>query len=445
MVRIFLTRCVLGACLALPLVSCARQGTDPPLRGTPVLEQTTADSYTAAGAEAPPQSRRLHLARLGVDGWHERGQQGEGIKVAILDSGFRGYRDFLGKGLPARVQGRSFRNDHNLEARDSQHGILCGEVIHALAPRAELLLANWEPDCPAAFLQAVRWARSQGARILSCSVIMPSWSDGEGGGTVHATLEELLGSGQLPGDLLCFASAGNTAQRHWRGPYCPTRDGRHQWDAGQVHNVLYPWGRERVAVELYGGTRAPIILEVYDRETGELVGKDRLQADASSQCGQAVVRFEPEPAAVYHICVRGPRPDAMPQDDHFHLVVLGGNLERATSQGSIPFPADGARVMAVGAVDATGQRTSYSSCGPNSRRPKPDFVAPVPFPSLCRERPFSGTSAAAPQAAALAALFWSQQPQWTAAQVSAAMRAAARDLGPAGHDFETGHGLIRLP
>ena len=60
-------------------------------------------------------------------------------------------------------------------------------------------------------------------------------------------------------------------------------------------------------------------------------------------------------------------------------------------------------------------------------------------------RPFTGTSAAAPQAAGLAALVWSRHPDWTAAQVQEALRTAARDLGPAGHDFETGYGLIHLP
>jgi len=69
----------------------------------------------------------------------------------------------------------------------------------------------------------------------------------------------------------------------------------------------------------------------------------------------------------------------------------------------------------------------------------------VPFPSQCRLRPFSGTSAAAPQAAALAALLWSRQPSASAGQITAAMHTAALDLGPRGHDCETGYGLIRLP
>src|SRR5262249_40822677 len=152
--------------------------------------------------------------------------------------------------LPAHVTVRSFRKDGNMEARDSQHGVLCGEVIHALAPEAELLLANWENDRPEQFLEAVRWARAQGARIISCSVIMPSWSDGEGAGEVHQKLTQLLGPGEKPDDLLMFASAGNPAQRHWGGLFRDAGAGLHDWGQGQKENVLTPWGGERVSVEL---------------------------------------------------------------------------------------------------------------------------------------------------------------------------------------------------
>ena len=98
------------------------------------------------------------------------------------------------------------------------------------------------------------------------------------------------------------------------------------------------------------------------------------------------------------------------------------------------------------ADEGKGRRQSYSSCGPNGFCAKPDLCAVVPFPSAWRpEQAFSGTSAAAPQAAALAALVWSRNGDWTAAEVSRALRRSARDLGPAGHDFETGYGLLCLP
>ena len=94
---------------------------------------------------------------------------------------------------------------------------MCAEVIHAIAPDAELIFANWEPDQPETFIAAARWCREQGARVVSCSIIMPAWSDGEGGGAVHRELAEIFGNGQKPADLLGFACAGNLAPRHWGG------------------------------------------------------------------------------------------------------------------------------------------------------------------------------------------------------------------------------------
>lgn len=432
---------VFGLSLALRLL-----GGDPRLLVALKAAETPASSVQEATPESavipyadPLRARLQQLARLGVDRWHAAGYRGRGIKIAILDTGFRGYRTFLGRALPDQVMVHSFRSDGDLEAKDSQHGILCGEVLHALAPDAELLLANWEPDRSDQFLAAVRWARQQGATILSCSLIMPSWSDGEGGGAVHAELAQLLGNGGDPGDLLCFASAGNTAQRHWSGLFRDAGHGFHEWQAGQETNELTPWGKERISVEFCWQTKADYDLFVYDRSTDAEVA--RSSARNGSSRSSAVARFVPEPHHTYGIRIRLARGPAGP----FHLAVLGAGLQFANPKGSIPFPADGPQVIAVGAVSVDGERMLYSSCGPNSPQPKPDLVAAVPFASLWRTRPFSGTSASAPQAAALAALWWSRHPEWTAAQVRRALYSSARDLGPPGHDYETGYGLITLP
>jgi subtilisin family serine protease len=381
-----------------------------------------------AGAAAP----EALLARLGADRWHEAGRRGGGVKVAVLDTGFRGWRDHLGRALPTRVAARSFRTDGGLEARDSQHGIRCGEVVHAIAPDAELLFATWEPDRPDRFLEAVAWARQQGAKVVTCSVIMPAWSDGEGGGAVHAELAR-----RLDGALM-FASAGNTARRHWSGPFQGGAGGWHEWRAGQTENLLLPWDESRVSVELCGPPGARYEVRVTDEAGGEVgtssgfVGPDR-------SC--VAVRFQPLSGATYRVRVRLLEGKPGP----FHLVALGAHLEASTTAGSIPFPGDGPEVIAVGAVTAGGERLDYSSCGPNRSAPKPDCVACVPFPTAGRERPFSGTSAAAPQAAALAALVWSRHPDWTAGRVRRELMRGCRDLGPPGHDAETGFGLVRLP
>jgi subtilisin family serine protease len=336
---------------------------------------------------------------------------------------------------------RSFRKDGDLEARASQHGILCGEVLHTLAPEAELLLANWEPNDAPSFLDAIRWARQEGAAIITCSVIVPSWSDGEGGGEVNQAIARIVGDGKQPGDVLLFASAGNLAERHWCGRFRPNAHGRHQWVDGQTRNGLTPWATDRVAVELYGPGADECELQVRDAQTGQLV-EDNTPGDTPID-HQRAVRFTPQPRHKYVITLQG-RKDATITKQPFHLVALGGALVYSSSRSSIACPADGPGALAIGAVDSRGQRLSYSSCGPNSPLPKPDFVAAVPFPSSWREQPFSGTSAAAPQAAGIAAVVWSGHHDWTAHQVRDALRRSAVDLGPPGHDCDTGYGLIRL-
>ncbi len=435
-----LRRGILALLLVVPACS------HPPQSPTQLSEQNAQDLVAEPRLEEPALERRIHLGRLGVQRWHDAGIRGEGITVCVLDSGFRNLQSQLGKSLPARVRTRSFRRDRSFEARDSQHGLLCAEIIHALAPRADLLLANWDTDSPQSFLDAVRWAKTQGAKIVTCSLIMPSWSDGEGGGEIHRELQQILGKGDGAADMLFFASAGNTAQRHWCGTFSPTETGWHCWNAdGDTENLLTPWGTERVAVELYGPTTAPFVVEVAEDGSGSLVGRAQLEPDATRTTGRAIVRFEPAEGKQYHIKVRCL--DARPtiRQEAFHLVTLGSSLHQTTARGSIPFPGDGAGVIAVGAVDAQGRRASYSSCGPNSRRPKPDFTALVPFPSFARNRPFSGTSAAAPQGAGLAAILWSNQPDASASLIRDALKLSALDLGPPGHDIETGHGLLRLP
>src|SRR5262245_26022886 len=79
-------------------------------------------------AESSPPARDhvaldRHLTNLGVKPWHKQGIQGAGVKIAILDGGFRGYRDCLSQSLPHSVTVKSFRRDGRLEARDSTHGI----------------------------------------------------------------------------------------------------------------------------------------------------------------------------------------------------------------------------------------------------------------------------------------------------------------------------------
>lgn len=414
-------------------------------------EPNTAQVVESGGEEAPStgqstaqttryQERTDHLTRIGVHRWHTAGYRGQGVTIALLDRGFRGYRAFLGTLLPAQVVTRSFRDDGDLEAHNGQHGLLCAEVLHAIAPDARLLFADWDQSRPDSFLAAVRWAREQGASIISSSVVTPSWSDGEGGGTIHQELAHILGLGDHRGDVLCFASAGNMRDRHWAGTFKDGGQGFHEWIASHTDNDLSPWGEELVCVEMYGRGTAEYELSVSDSKTEREVDKVVTTIDAAGR-NSAAIRFIPVKDHTYKVRIRklhgGPTA--------FHIATTRASLNYTTEGSNVCFPADGPEVVAMGAVDREGHRRWYSACGPNSPSLKPDLVATIPFPLLCREQTFGGTSAAAPQAAALAALWLSRYPAWTPAKVRTALQANAQDLGPTGPDVEMGYGLIRLP
>jgi hypothetical protein len=107
-------------------------------------------------------------------------------------------------------------------------------------------------------------------------------------------------------------------------------------------------------------------------------------------------------------------------------------------------------VISLGAIDALDLGTNdiepYSSCGPtNDGRTKPDAVA-IDHVSVTGDggfgSPFSGTSAAAPHAGAIAALVLQCNPSLTRSGLHDALLNNAVDLGAAGTDNVFGHGRL---
>src|SRR5438067_2267097 len=96
-------------CFAVAPVLLALAGIGPTAavpKAGPRPEPRRADVHAPLPGNSTAYLREQLFAGLGVDRWHRAGWRGQGVKVAILDSGFRDYRGFLGKALPTAITAR---------------------------------------------------------------------------------------------------------------------------------------------------------------------------------------------------------------------------------------------------------------------------------------------------------------------------------------------------
>ncbi len=115
------------------------------------------------------------------------------------------------------------------------------------------------------------------------------------------------------------------------------------------------------------------------------------------------------------------------------VVVISAGNSGNSSWGIITAPSDADSVLAVGAVNRSGDYVSFSSRGNLSDpRTKPDVVAVGSGTALCNTSGFastsSGTSFSAPLVSGMAAGFWQANPHLTAIEVLTCIRKS-------GHQF----------
>ncbi|NOR14359.1 MAG: S8 family serine peptidase [Candidatus Aminicenantes bacterium] len=393
--------------------------------------------------------------RTGADLWQGlvayRGG-GQAAKVCVLDVGFQGYETLLGTELPASTEAVSFRADGDIEA-NNPHGTACAEIVHDMAPNAQLVLVNFGTDVEQH--KAVEWLVSSGVEIISYSSGWLSAGAGDGTGPIC----EDVNTAQKAG-ILWISAAGNSAERHWQEKF---RDKNgNDWhdfsrsfkDEGEFF-AFYVEKNEKFSIWLnwddwgswdgssYSGSEGnDYDLYLYNADFNEIASSKNKQTKGALP----IEGISQKPKARGWRYIRVHKRSA-PRDCRLELFFTGAkDLEHVNPYGSLNVPADSPYALAVGATSWVDDDFHvYTSRGPTSDgRIKPDLVAPSGVSTETYGKyGFYGTSASAAHVAGAVALLM-EKSLYSMVQILEILSSRALDLGPDGKDNLYGQGRLKL-
>jgi subtilisin family serine protease/flagellar basal body-associated protein FliL len=391
--------------------------------------------------EAPVYQLALEsLPVINATAWHEAGFTGQGMRVGILDFGFDGYRDELGQELPneASITARSFIAGTEIDQTGINHGTAVAEVVHAIAPDAELVFAAYASD--AEFFDAINWLLSQNVSIINHSG-GGAYGPRDGTGMDAEAISQVVAN-----NILWVNSSGNSGSRHWRGEYYDSNgDGVHEFDNdGTIGLGFLPFYDTEIIVEWDDWDAKNQDLDVYvlDSDGNAIYASQNIQDGSGT---------DPVEGVFYEF------PDSGP----YYLAIVGQNVTRPVTidvfanyadfdpslivpSYSILSPADADAAFTICATNWESQLlTDYSSQGPTvDGRLKPDMCGPTETYSVAFGEEFAGTSNSSPQVAGAATLIRQAFPEFTVNQIKAFLLERAQDGGPDGPD--TGYGMGTL-
>ena len=360
----------------------------------------------------------------------------DGLRVGVIDLGFEGWEELQGTELPPtdRLFTRSFRDDGEIE-NDDEHGTAVAEILYLAAV-----------ETIGDINEAMTYFIDSGVDVINMSLGCVGCGPGDGNGAAVEVVERGPQAG-----IPFVTSAGNEANRHWIGPFVDNDgDGLHEFSAGDESNS-FPGDRgDEVFITLnwdfddwFASTQDYDLL-LLDSQ-GAIIDQSRnRQAGFPGQSATEEIAITLPFSDRFHVVVQDVQTTA---SQTIELFVDTRGLEYAVPEQSLTVPADGARVVAVGAAYwGNDMPESFSSRGPTKdgrRKPDmagPDGVSTVSFGPLG----FFGTSAAAPHVVGAVALLRGRLGALTGQDALDVLIPRLFDLPPSGPDNISGGGRVSV-
>ena len=397
------------------------------------------------------------IAATGARNWHRAGLRGAGVRVAVIDLGFRGWRDSRRNGdLPQSTVAVDYCPGGFDGPMATNHGTAVAEIVAEMAPAARLYLIC--VSSVAALGRAKDYAKAQGIRIVNHSASWFNSGRGDDSGGLE-TPTGIVGDARAAG-ILWVNAAGNRAQQHWNGTFTDAdANGWHEFAAGDEGNTMFLGAGEQSCMALkwdaWPVTAVDYDLYLVRASDGIPVASSINDQDGTLPPTELICHFNSTGVAqLLAVAIRLDDPAGAPAPRLDLFVYPGPNLEHQVADGSVTEPGSSSFALTVGAVCwQTSGLEVFSSRGPTiDGRMKPDLAGPDwvssfsygPFGGCGGQTGFAGTSAATPHVAGAAALIKGANPSYGPDQLRAYLEANAIDLGVPGRDSSFGAGRLSL-
>lgn len=414
----------------------------------------------------PESATSEALSAMNATAWHAAGYTGAGVKIGIIDLGFTGYKSLLGTELPDSVTVKNFVDSESDSLVDgsTEHGTACAEIIHDIAPEAQVYFAKISTSLD--FEEAVDWLKDTcQVDIISSSISFTYTSPGDGTGFLADKVRQARDAG-----ILWATAAGNYRTQHWAGQYYDSdSDDVHNFSDGSEINCFgpdtdycYVIGSNQLLTVLLRWDDWTNVNQDYDlglvRWNGsawDVVGagtdlQDGTSGNRPTEIATGITTGDPTMYGFVIVRYKATR------NVNFDALVWNGLPPHiAYYPGSLPGLADAPDAITVAAdtVNSPYTQEDFSSEGPTNGPGgtptggiiKPDIAGYDRVSTVSYGlQGFAGTSAATPHVAGAAALVLSKYPNYSPNNLQSFLQNIAVDQGTAGKDTKYGYGRLYL-